>query len=314
MVEDRVGDNMVMSVALQLRPIELGISAQTVSLCYQVHGEDGKLYNLISDDCISVNAHITKPISGDDFHVMNKIGIRAIGINGTCSDITIERKNCAVSVNRHPLSINTYFEKDGVKVFHNKLIAREPNVIHISVPNCGRTLVDVINITCTEYTMRNSLTPTEVLELTTTRGLYPIVAAEGLLGMQDLTFDAFITLILFLFSGQFWGRSAVGQSRSPPTPPEPHYNKGLIIFHQTLLKRFSGFISRSWSHKANCFYAGDNQGYPVIQGEYGDYEMEDLFSAGYQFSRFKHDLMCVASGSGSGSGLSGSGLGSGRVV
>ena len=44
-----------------------------------------------------------------------------------------------------------------------------------------------------------------------------------------------------------------------------------------------------------CFYAGDRQGFPVIQGEFRDYEVETMFSAEYGFSRFKQD-MCMPTG------------------
>ena len=174
---------MVFSVVLDVRPIEVSISDQTVSLCYQVHGEEDKFYNLVSDDCVSINAHVTQPISGVNSHVIDKIGIRAIGNNATyCYDIGIARENCAVTVNGHPVSLNEKFKAEGIEVFNDRLIARNPNVIRISVPNCGRALVDTINITCTEYQILNSPTPTEVLELQTMRGVSPIEAAQGLVG------------------------------------------------------------------------------------------------------------------------------------
>ena len=176
---------MVFSAVLDISPVEVGVSDQTVSLCYQVHGEEDKFYNLVSDDCVSINAHVTQPISGVNSHVMDKIGIRAIGNNGTCYNISINRESCAVAVNGEPIATNAQFEEEGVTVFNDRMIARNPNVIHISVPNCERALFDMINITCTEYNMRVSRRETEeveVLELTTTRGISPIEAAQGLVG------------------------------------------------------------------------------------------------------------------------------------
>jgi uncharacterized protein YegL len=282
-VADRVGDDMVFSTVLDISPIEVGVNDKTVSLCYQVHGEEEKFYNLVSDDCLSVNAHVTQPVPGVKSHVIDKIGIRAIGNNATyCYDIGIARENCSVTVNGNPISVNEKFTEEGIEVFNDRMIARNPNVIRISVPNCGRALVDAIQITCTEYNMRISRTetvPVKVLELTTTRGISPIEAAHGLVG-------------------QFWGRFMLGRSQSPLPSPRQRYDKAVMIFHDTTLQRFDGFVRRSWSHSREmCFYAGDRQGYPVLQGEYGDYELETMFGTEYRFSRFKQDMCMSEDGS-----------------
>ena len=65
-------------------------------------------------------------------------------------------------------------------------------------------------------------------------------------------------------------------------------DKEMTIFHQSLLKRFNGFVHGSWSsHGEMCFYAGDRQGGPVILGQYEDYEVETLLSTEYIFSKFE---------------------------
>ena len=181
---DRVGDDMVFSVVLDISPVEVGVTEQTVALCYQVHGEDGKFYNLVSDECVSVNAHVTRPFPEINSHVIDEISVRATGTNGSCYDILVSRENCSVSVNRESIPINTYFKEGNVSLHNDRRIARLPNVIRISVPNCGRALVDTISIKCTEYAIRDAPAPTEVLEFTATRGLSPIEAAHGLVGMS----------------------------------------------------------------------------------------------------------------------------------
>ena len=182
-VGDRIGDDMVLSVVLDITLAEVNVSDETVSLCYQVHGEQDKFYNLVSDDCLSVNAHVTQPNPDVNAHVIDKIGIRAVGDNATyCYDIGIARSNCTVTVNGDPVLLNDKFSAKEIEVFNSKVSPRDPNVVHISVPNCGRALVDMINVTCTEYKIRESATPTEVLEITTTRGISPIEAAQGLVG------------------------------------------------------------------------------------------------------------------------------------
>ena len=185
-VGDRVGDDMVFSVVLDISPAEVGVREQTVSLCYQVHGEENNFYNLVSDDCVSVNAHVTQPIPEVNSHVIDKIGVRAIGTNGSCYEILIARENCAVSVNGDPIAINTLFEEEGIRIFNDRRIFREPNVIQVSVPNCGRVLVDMMNVTCTEYRIHGSEEESEVLEFTTTRGISSIEAAQGLVGKCEI--------------------------------------------------------------------------------------------------------------------------------
>ena len=311
---DRVGDDMVFSVVLDISPVEVGVTEQTVALCYQVHGEDGKFYNLVSDECVSVNAHVTRPFPEINSHVIDEISVRATGTNGSCYDILVSRENCSVSVNRESIPINTYFEEENVSLHNDRLIARRPNVIRISVPNCGRALVDTISIKCTEYTIRDAPAPTEVLEFTATRGLSPIEAAHGLVGMSlhktltnththiytlahihTHTHSHTHTLTLtrtLTHTGQFWGRFMLGQSQPPLSHPRERYDKAMTIFHETTQKRFSGFVKRAWSHRDMCFYAGDKQGSPVIQGAYTDYEVEGFFDTAYQFSRFDENL-CV---------------------
>ena len=141
-VEDRVGDDMVMSVVLDISPHELGVTSKTLSLCYQVHGEEGKFYNLLSDKCVSVNAHISQPVVDVDSHVMDAIDIHAAGSNGTCFDVTIKRKNCAVYVNGQFVPVNTRFEEEDVIVYNDGSIARNPTIVHVTVPNCGIPTLD----------------------------------------------------------------------------------------------------------------------------------------------------------------------------
>ena len=82
----------------------------------------------------------------------------------------------------------------------------------------------------------------------------------------------------------------LGQLQTPLPSPRQRYDKAMMIFHGSTTQRFNGFTHRSWSQSREmCFYAGDRQGFPVIQGEFKDYEMEGLFATEYIFSRFKQD-------------------------
>ena len=181
-VADRVGDDMVMSVPLEVNPSDVCVSASSLSLCYQVHGKPDTFYNLLTDKCVSVNAHVSRPFSDADAHIIDKIAIRAIGNNGTCSDILIERQGCSVKMNNQSVPINTQFEEDGITVFYNKQFVRNPPVIHVSVPNCGKPTVDYLFISCTEYHIQGTPTPAEILQFGSSREKSFIQPPHGLVG------------------------------------------------------------------------------------------------------------------------------------
>ena len=84
------------------------------------------------------------------------------------------------------------------------------------------------------------------------------------------------------YSGQFWGRFMLGRS----LPDDQHVrdnDKLMSVFDGRTPKSFTGFVDGSWnSYHEQCFFAGDRQGYRVIEGQYGCYEVDEIFST--QFS------------------------------
>ena len=117
------------------------------------------------------------------------------------------------------------------------------------------------------------------------------------------------------YTGQFWGSHLVVQpqpSTSPCTPPLPplptrrpreHYDVAVFLRNLHSDQQFSAMlVERNWGmQKTPCLYAGDRQGHPVIQGEFTDYEVEDIFSVQYRFSKFDEDK-CPSASSGEWSG------------
>ena len=184
-----------MTVPLDINPLQIGASANVLSLCYQVHGEEDKLYNLLSDDCVSVNAHVSQPYT--DRHIIDKIGIRAVGNNGTCYDISIERENCAVSINNQSLPTNNHFQEEGIEVLSESLA--EIPTIRISVPNCGKPTIDHMFISCTQYTIHD--TPTDILQFGSTRGKSQVQPPHGLIGTSIRSTNVLpIYLCMYFFS------------------------------------------------------------------------------------------------------------------
>lgn len=178
-VEDRVSDDMVMSVPLDISPSQLGLTGNTLSLCYQIHGEAGKYFNLLSDECVSVNAHVIQPRRDIDSNVMDQIGVRAVGSNGSCYSIQMDRQGCSVHINGQPLSGNTDFQEEDIVVKHYAASFREPQSVQISVPNCDGGSIDMF-ISCTSYNIQNMAT--EILQFGSTRGEALAEPPHGLIG------------------------------------------------------------------------------------------------------------------------------------
>ena len=102
------------------------------SLCYEVHGEAGKFFNLVSDSCVSVNAHYSRALdnSNIDLNIVDVIGVRAVTNNGTCLNIRVGL-DCAVTVNDAAISRIHRFNGITIRVYSNR--------VRISVPNCEDT-------------------------------------------------------------------------------------------------------------------------------------------------------------------------------
>ena len=72
-----------------------------LSLCFEIHGYNDEIYNLITSECASVNAHYT-----DLTHYLNvidRIGVRAIDETGACRNIQVDINGCTASVDGVPV-------------------------------------------------------------------------------------------------------------------------------------------------------------------------------------------------------------------
>ena len=170
---------MVMSVPLDIDPSLLGLTANTLSLCYQIHGKAEKYFNLLSDQCVSVNAHVIQPHSDIDSNVMDQIGVRAIGNNGSCYNIMMNHHDCSVHINGQQLSDNTDFQEEDIVVKQYATSIGQPQSVQISVPNCDSGSIDIF-ISCTYYNIQNMAT--EILQFGSTRGEVLAEPPHGLIG------------------------------------------------------------------------------------------------------------------------------------
>lgn len=131
------------------------------SLCYEIHGDAGKYFNLISDTCLSVNAHFTamSPIRNR----MSSIGIHAVpDDSSTCVDIQINY-TCSAVVGGNSTGDLTVI--GGIR------LRRHGNRWRVSVPNCERPST-VMWVTCMEQRLR--------FDVTRGSNLHP--TSHGLLG------------------------------------------------------------------------------------------------------------------------------------
>ena len=113
------------------------VDRKQVSLCFELRGRPNITFNLISDGCISVNAHY----NGTRFFTfMDKISVLAPGRDGACRQVTVDVNGCRATVDGREVSA---YRKSGV------VLRQLRDRVYISVPNCHK-LPTVMWVTCTE--------------------------------------------------------------------------------------------------------------------------------------------------------------------
>ena len=77
------------------------IPQRDVFMCYEVHGEDGKYFNLTSDIC---NVLFSQLPSNPRLNRMSEIGVYARGTSNQCTRIQINLDSCAGNVDGQVIS------------------------------------------------------------------------------------------------------------------------------------------------------------------------------------------------------------------
>ena len=91
---------------------------KSVQLCFEVHGQSGNHYNLISDKCTSVTALYSAGVVNTEMNVITKIGVRTQGTNGTCHSVKVDLDNCSASLDGAYVSKSTTTASvDGVRLY-----------------------------------------------------------------------------------------------------------------------------------------------------------------------------------------------------
>lgn len=127
LVNDTVIGDPLLTVPLRITNADGLALNPTLSLCYEVHGRSNEYFNLISDQCVSVNAHY---VAAGPFNVINRIAVRAVDERDRCQDILVDADNaCSAEIDGIPVDV---FSAAGVSV------RRFAERVRISVPNCDK--------------------------------------------------------------------------------------------------------------------------------------------------------------------------------
>ncbi len=154
----------------------LGLDKMT--LCYEVHGESGHWFNLVTDECASVNTRYN-PLS-NTLNIMDSVAVRAVDDAMNCVNVQVDVRGCTAQVDGVPLGVMEQYLMGGVSV------KRYGNRVRISVPNCQEQTL-VMWVMCERRSLRNPDDPSEILtgdmiKFVVMRGLNFGRKAHGLLG------------------------------------------------------------------------------------------------------------------------------------
>ena len=125
----------------------------------------GGWFNLVTDECVTVNALYTALTPS--INVITQVGIRAVDEDSHCLNILVYIRQCSAYINEVPLSFTDKYSVGGVSV------RRYRNRVRISVPNCN-DLTLVMWVFCETRTLDNPNGPgitSEMIKVVVMRGL-----------------------------------------------------------------------------------------------------------------------------------------------
>ena len=143
---------------------------KSVQLCFEVHGQSGNHYSLISDRCTSVTALYSAGVVDTAMHVITKIGVKTQGTSGACHSVKVDLDNCSASLDGAYINESTTASVDGVRVRVRR------SRIRVSVPNCEASKRIVMWVTCTRRSSES------LLEVVVARGDGLEPTAHGVIG------------------------------------------------------------------------------------------------------------------------------------
>lgn len=149
-----------------------------IALCYEIHGRADQFFNLVTDECTSVNSHYIALSS--TLNVINQVGVRAISSINQCHNILVSLDGCTASIDGTELNVTQRYMRAGISV------RRYSNRVRISVPNCNDQSL-VMWVMCESRTL-DQIT-TQMIDFAVMRGLnFGHSHAHGLVGKNIAVF------------------------------------------------------------------------------------------------------------------------------
>lgn len=164
-----LGNDSVVGDPLYSVPIyPLNSSLMSLSLCFEVHGVSNKVFNLVSDRCVSVNGLYSSMNNPNDGNIITSVGVTAVDNAGSCIQIAVNLSNqCIPMVNSNFVS---FYSEYGVSV------RKHGNKVIVSVPNCE-------NEQLVMWLMCRTIEQQRMLDFKIQRGLNLRPSSHGLLGI-----------------------------------------------------------------------------------------------------------------------------------
>ncbi len=185
LVNDSAIGDPLMTVPLSVSPEDLALlGTDQVSLCYEIHGRADQYFNLVTDECTSVNARYVAASSS--LNVIGDVGVRAVANDGQCRNILVDVDGCTASVDGVALDPMGRYMSAGVSV------RRYSNRVRISVPNCNELSL-VMWVFCETRTLDdpeapNGILVADMIKFVVMRGLnFGHSDAHGLIGESCFT-------------------------------------------------------------------------------------------------------------------------------
>ena len=174
------------------------LNIKKLSLCYEIHGKPDQWFNLVTDECTTVNAQYIG--LSRRLNVIDKIGVRAVDEDDQCSNILVDVNQCSANVNGMNISLMDKYSSGGINV------KRYSNRVRISVPNCADITL-VMWVICQHRPLDNPDVPgtkitADLIKFVIMRGLnFGHRLAHGLLGKNDSKSQCNnLSLLVYLFT------------------------------------------------------------------------------------------------------------------
>ena len=104
------------------------LNLNKLSLCYEIHGKSEQWFNLVTDDCVSVNTRYA--MLSPRLNIMDAIAVRAADEVNQCVNIRVDVAECTAMAGSNSLNVISKYELNGI------MVKRYRNRVRISVPNC----------------------------------------------------------------------------------------------------------------------------------------------------------------------------------